>query len=191
MTPVQFLASKFPGKSEQEYRQHLGNFQISGMTGLQLIGTLSGGQKSRVAFSALSLQQPHVLLLDEVRWYVAERSTIDNVIQSAYKSLGYRGGRLWDRHIDPCADRDYVKGLDALMLALKTWNGGVIVISHDERFITTVANEVCLGIRGWLLGVDFNNSCGSVEMVRSASLEVTFRCTRSAFGPSYSWYCNC
>lgn len=66
LTPVSFLASRFPGKSEQEYRQHLGNFQISGMTGLQVIGTLSGGQKSRVAFAALSLQNPHVLLLDEV-----------------------------------------------------------------------------------------------------------------------------
>ena len=33
MSPVQFLASKFPGKTEQEYRSHLGNFQISGMTG--------------------------------------------------------------------------------------------------------------------------------------------------------------
>ena len=29
------------------------------------------------------------------------------------------------------------------MNALKTWNGGVILISHDERFITSVANEVC------------------------------------------------
>ncbi|KIK50531.1 hypothetical protein GYMLUDRAFT_182621 [Collybiopsis luxurians FD-317 M1] len=106
MSPVQFLASKFPGKTEQEYRQHLGNFQISGMTGLQLIGTLSGGQKSRVAFSALSLQRPHVLLLDEPT-----------------------------NHLD-------IEGLDALMEALNTWNGGVIIISHDERFITKVANEL-------------------------------------------------
>ncbi|PCH33088.1 hypothetical protein WOLCODRAFT_92925 [Wolfiporia cocos MD-104 SS10] len=106
MSPVQFLASKFPGKTEQEYRAHLGNFQISGMTGLQLIGTLSGGQKSRVAFAVLSMQRPHVLLLDEPT-----------------------------NHLD-------IEGLDALMSALSEWNGGVIVISHDERFITTVAKEL-------------------------------------------------
>lgn len=28
------------------------------------------------------------------------------------------------------------------MAALSAWNGGVIVISHDERFITKVASEV-------------------------------------------------
>ncbi|EIN13185.1 hypothetical protein PUNSTDRAFT_48256 [Punctularia strigosozonata HHB-11173 SS5] len=106
LTPVSLLASRFPGKSEQEYRQHLGNFQISGMTGLQLIGTLSGGQKSRVAFAALSLQNPHVLLLDEPT-----------------------------NHLD-------MEGLDALMAALNTWNGGVILISHDERFITSVGKEL-------------------------------------------------
>ena len=37
-----------------------------------------------------------------------------------------------------------VQGLDALMQALTAWNGGVILISHDERFITTVAKEVSI-----------------------------------------------
>jgi len=36
----------------------------------------------------------------------------------------------------------FSQGLDALMSALQKWNGGVIIISHDERFITTVANQV-------------------------------------------------
>jgi ATP-binding cassette subfamily F protein 3 len=30
------------------------------------------------------------------------------------------------------------------MNALHVWNGGVILISHDERFITKVASEVSL-----------------------------------------------
>ena len=34
------------------------------------------------------------------------------------------------------------------MNALKLWNGGVIVISHDERFITSVASEVS---RSWVI----------------------------------------
>ncbi|KAF9234892.1 ABC transporter [Melanogaster broomeanus] len=106
MSPVQFLASRFPGKTEHEYRGHLCNFQISGMTGLQLIGTLSGGQKSRVPLAALSLMNPHVLLLDEPI-----------------------------NHLD-------IEGLDPLMAALNAWNRGAVIISHDERFTTTVAKEL-------------------------------------------------
>lgn len=34
-------------------------------------------------------------------------------------------------------DSQDIEGLDALMAALKVWNGGVIVISHDTRFIET------------------------------------------------------
>jgi ATP-binding cassette subfamily F protein 3 len=66
MTPVQFLQHKFPGQVEQDYRSHLGAFGITGLTGIQKIGTLSGGQKSRVAFAVLSMSRPHILLLDEV-----------------------------------------------------------------------------------------------------------------------------
>ncbi|KAG0144147.1 hypothetical protein CROQUDRAFT_660312 [Cronartium quercuum f. sp. fusiforme G11] len=106
LSPVSFLASRMPGKSDQEYRQHLGSFGLTGLTGLQQISTLSGGQKSRVAFALLSLQQPHILVLDEPT-----------------------------NHLD-------IEGLDALMDALAKWNGGVIVVSHDSRFIHTVCKEL-------------------------------------------------
>ncbi|GFZ42543.1 Probable ATP-binding cassette sub-family F member 3 homolog [Saitozyma sp. JCM 24511] len=106
MSPVAFLQSKYPGKTEQEMRSHLGNFGITGLTGLQRIGTLSGGQKSRVAFSVLSLSRPHILLLDEP-----------------------------SNHMD-------IEGIDALIEAISKFKGGVISISHDERFITATSSQL-------------------------------------------------
>ncbi|WRT63872.1 uncharacterized protein IL334_000798 [Kwoniella shivajii] len=106
VTPVAFLQSKFPGKVEQEYRSHLGSFGITGLTGLQKIDTLSGGQKARVAFAVLSMQKPHILLLDEP-----------------------------SNHLD-------IEGIDALIDAIKVFKGGVISISHDERFITNTSNQL-------------------------------------------------
>ena len=55
-----------------------------------MIGTLSGGQKSRVAFSVLSLQQPHVLLLDEVNYLLLLGDLFLMPIHLlAYQSFGY------------------------------------------------------------------------------------------------------
>lgn len=62
---VGFMQKNYPGKSDEEYRRHLGAFGITGMTGLQKLELLSGGQKSRVAFACLSLTNPHILVLDE------------------------------------------------------------------------------------------------------------------------------
>ncbi|KAF1989447.1 P-loop containing nucleoside triphosphate hydrolase protein [Aulographum hederae CBS 113979] len=62
---VGFMAANYPGKSDEEYRRHLGAFGLTGMTGLQKMELLSGGQKSRVAFACLSLTNPHILVLDE------------------------------------------------------------------------------------------------------------------------------
>ncbi|KAK6098634.1 hypothetical protein MT418_000133 [Batrachochytrium dendrobatidis] len=62
---VHFLASKFPGMPEEEYRRVLGRFGLPGMSALQPIGTLSGGQKSRVVFAWMAMTNPHVLILDE------------------------------------------------------------------------------------------------------------------------------
>lgn len=97
--------------------QHLGAFGITGLTGLQKIGTLSGGQKSRVAFSVLSMQRPHIILLDEP-----------------------------SNHLD-------IEGIDALMAAIKKWNGGVILISHDTRFITNGARLFSLVLLAVVFGL--------------------------------------
>ncbi|CAG8438415.1 uncharacterized protein OCT59_013223 [Rhizophagus irregularis] len=105
-SPVGFMAQKYPGKSEEEYRRQLGNFGITGMTGLQSLETLSGGQKSRVTFACLGLRNPHILILDEPT-----------------------------NHLD-------MDSIDALTNALKEFKGGVILVSHDERFIDSVCNEI-------------------------------------------------
>ncbi|KAG0174243.1 hypothetical protein DFQ28_002840 [Apophysomyces sp. BC1034] len=103
---VAFMADKFPGRTEEDYRRHLGAFGITGMVGLQVMKTLSGGQKSRVAFACLSAQSPHVLVLDEPT-----------------------------NHLD-------MESMDALQKALGLFKGGVIIVSHDERFINEVCQEI-------------------------------------------------
>ena len=62
---VDWMSTTFPGKTDEEYRRHLGAFGITGSLGLQKMQLLSGGQKSRVAFAALCLNNPHILVLDE------------------------------------------------------------------------------------------------------------------------------
>ncbi|KAF9582313.1 hypothetical protein BGW38_000362 [Lunasporangiospora selenospora] len=106
LTSVEFMAKNWPGKSDEEYRRQLGAFGITGMVGLQQIATLSGGQKSRVAFACLGLQNPHFLILDEPT-----------------------------NHLD-------MDSIDALTNALSLFKGGVVVVSHDERFIRAVCNEL-------------------------------------------------
>jgi hypothetical protein len=77
-----------------------------------------------------------------------------------------------------------LEGLDALMIALGTWNGGVIVISHDERFITSVAKEVrgCCCLSCATLTPLCQYSSGCVEMVQSQSSKAMWKPIRSV-GP--------
>lgn len=65
LNPVQCLAKRFPGKPLEVYRSSLGKFGITGDLALQSIETLSGGQKSRVAFASMIMTNPHMLVLDE------------------------------------------------------------------------------------------------------------------------------
>ncbi|XP_015930202.1 ATP-binding cassette sub-family F member 3 [Parasteatoda tepidariorum] len=65
VSSLELLAKKFPGKSSEEYRRQLGCFGVTGDLALQSVASLSGGQKSRVAFAAMAMLHPHFLVLDE------------------------------------------------------------------------------------------------------------------------------
>nr|ABR17688.1 unknown [Picea sitchensis] len=68
-TPVQYLLRLHPeqeGFSKQEaVRAKLGKFGLPSHNHLTPIAKLSGGQKSRVVFTSISMSKPHILLLDE------------------------------------------------------------------------------------------------------------------------------
>ncbi|GAB7350903.1 hypothetical protein MBLNU459_g1417t1 [Dothideomycetes sp. NU459] len=106
MSAVGFMSAKYHGRSDEEYRRHLGAFGITGMTGLQKMALLSGGQKSRVAFACLSLQNPHILVLDEP-----------------------------SNHLD-------IEAMDALALALRNFQGGVLMVSHDVTMLQSVCSSL-------------------------------------------------
>lgn len=92
--------------SIEEARKFLGRFGLSGDLALQPVRTLSGGQKSRLAFAELAFRGPHILLMDEPT-----------------------------NHLD-------IETIEALAMALNSFEGGLILVSHDERLIEMVCDEL-------------------------------------------------
>ncbi|KAH1000417.1 ATP-binding cassette sub-family F member 3 [Dendroctonus ponderosae] len=103
---VELLQQQYPGKAIEEYRRQLGSFGVSGDLALQTVSSLSGGQKSRVAFASMCLGRPNFLVLDEPT-----------------------------NHLD-------IETIEALGKAINKYTGGVILVSHDERLIRMVTNEL-------------------------------------------------
>ncbi|KAF5306592.1 hypothetical protein FQR65_LT18534 [Abscondita terminalis] len=115
---IELLQASYPGKPTEVYRRQLGSFGISGDLALQTVGSLSGGQKSRVAFARMCMGYPNFLVLDEPT-----------------------------NHLD-------IETIEALGKAINTYNGGVILVSHDERLIRMVCTEL------WVCG---NGKVQSIE----------------------------
>jgi ATP-binding cassette subfamily F protein 3 len=105
-TPLDYLSRLFPGHKPEVVRAHLSSFGITQDLAAQRIGTLSGGQKSRVAFALCSWKRPHVLILDEPT-----------------------------NHLD-------IDTIDALIVAIANFSGGVLVVSHDQHFVESVAEDI-------------------------------------------------
>lgn len=64
-TVLEELWSAFPMQPEAEIRTVLGNFLFSGEDVRKKVGSLSGGEKARVALSKLMLRRANVMVMDE------------------------------------------------------------------------------------------------------------------------------
>jgi len=105
-TPLEAFQLAYPNVKPVEIRAHLGSMGLGGNLALQKMRTLSGGQKSRVAFAQIMWQNPHVLLLDEPT-----------------------------NHLD-------LDAVEALIMAILNFDGGVLVISHDEHLVSSICEEL-------------------------------------------------
>lgn len=107
LSALEYMMKAFPEvKEQEEMRRIIGRYGLTGRQQICPMKNLSDGQKSRVVFSWLAHQCPHLLLLDEPT-----------------------------NHLD-------IETIDALADALNTFEGGLILVSHDFRLINQVAEEI-------------------------------------------------
>lgn len=102
-TPLQILTAFGEDVRELEALDMLATFGFSSRQARQHVGSMSGGEKCRLALVRIVTKQPHILLLDEPT-----------------------------NHLD-------LLTVVALSEALKAFQGGVLLVSHDRRLI----KEVC------------------------------------------------
>ncbi|XP_035239946.1 ATP-binding cassette sub-family F member 3 [Anguilla anguilla] len=91
---VELLLNKFPGRPEEEYRHQLGGYGITGELATRPVASLSGGQKSRVAFAQMTMACPNFYVLDEPTNHL-DMETIEALAKALNK---FKGGVVLVSH---------------------------------------------------------------------------------------------
>uniref|UniRef100_A0A8C7K5Y1 ATP-binding cassette sub-family F member 3 n=1 Tax=Oncorhynchus kisutch TaxID=8019 RepID=A0A8C7K5Y1_ONCKI len=91
---IELLLNKFPGRNEEEYRHQLGGYGITGELATRPVASLSGGQKSRVAFAQMTMPCPNFYILDEPTNHL-DMETIEALAKALNK---FKGGVVLVSH---------------------------------------------------------------------------------------------
>ncbi|XP_073778302.1 ATP-binding cassette sub-family F member 3 [Danio rerio] len=91
---IELLLKRFPGETEEEYRHQLGRYGITGELATRPVASLSGGQKSRVAFAQMTMPCPNFYILDEPTNHL-DMETIEALAKALNK---FKGGVVLVSH---------------------------------------------------------------------------------------------
>ena len=107
-TPLEHMTRQMKGATPGAVRAQLGRFGFSGDRAIQKVGSLSGGERARLALALITRNAPHLLILDDPT-----------------------------NHLD-------VDSREALVQALNSYSGAVVIVSHDRHMIELVADRLVL-----------------------------------------------
>ncbi len=107
-TPLEHMTRQMKGATPAAVRAQLGRFGFSGDRATQKVGSLSGGERARLALALITREAPSMLILDEPT-----------------------------NHLD-------VDSREALVQALNSYSGAVVIVSHDRHMIALVADRLVL-----------------------------------------------
>ena len=135
MTPLQFMLEKYKGdgsyKHEQEIRGHLSSCGVP--TALQSIpsGSLSGGQRSRVAMAAVSYFKSHLIVLDEP----TNNLDLESCEALAKAISDFKGGVILVSH-----DQFFVEQVGKEFIAIE--NGRAVRFENFKKYRASIAAKM-------------------------------------------------
>ena len=66
ITPLSYLSTRYPSKTEQEIRGELTRYGLSPKQSNTNVKFLSGGERCRLSMAAMMLQDPQIIVIDEI-----------------------------------------------------------------------------------------------------------------------------
>ena len=133
-TVIDELHDRFPAMLDGEIRSILGQVRITGENVFKRISALSGGERARVCFALLMLENANVMLLDEPTNHID--LPMKEVLEEALDA--YTGTLLFVSH-----DRYFLKRLATQILEL-TENGAVLHPFGFEQYLEEKAKAKAL-----------------------------------------------